>query len=93
MYNQRKAITPEAIPIFVSGISCSSTSVAMSLIVSGEHVVGEDAIVLVESGNTSLILPMGHEKFKPTSMRWSVRVLSSLSIGRKMKNKASRLDM
>ena len=82
MYNQRNAITPEAIPVFASGILCSSTRVAMSLRVSGEQVVGEDAILLAESGNTALILPTGHEKSRSTSVRWSVRV-SSLSMGKK----------
>ena len=70
MYNQRKAITTDAIPIWDSGILWSSTRVVkMNLMVSAEHVVGEDAILLTESGNMSLILPIGHEKSRPTSMR------------------------
>lgn len=80
MYNQRKTTTAAAISVLDSGIVCSfSTSVVMTLMVSAEHDVGEDAVVLIVGDNASLSLLTGHENSRPTSLRCSMSV-SGLSI-------------
>ena len=84
-YSQRKAETPEASPIFASGIFCSSTSAATDFMVSIEHEVGFEESKLPTSGSASLILATGHENSNAKSLSWSLKN-SSLSINKSTKN-------
>lgn len=86
-YSQRKAETPEASPIFASGIFCSSTSAAIDFMVSIEQEVGFEESKLPASGSASLILATGHENSnaKSISLSWSLRN-SSLSMNKSTKN-------
>lgn len=74
MYSQRKADTPEASPIFASGMFCSISRAAINLMNSGVHVVGVDEKGQPTSCSTSLILSIDHENSNAISLRWSFKV-------------------
>lgn len=77
VYSQSKAETPEASPIFASGIFCSSTRAASVFVASIEHEVGVDESGQPKTESASFILLIGHENSKAISLSWSFKVSSS----------------
>lgn len=78
MYSQRKAVTPEARPIFASGMLCSLTRAAIILKPSGEQAVGDKGMQPLPTGNASCNFLTDHENSRSKSLSWSFSV-SSLS--------------
>ena len=77
VYSQRKAETPEASPIFASGMLSSSTRAAIDFVASIEQEDGIDESRSPRWPSASLILPIGHENSNAKSLRWSFKVSSS----------------
>lgn len=71
--SQRNAATPEASPIFTSGMFWSSTRDAIDFKHSAGHVVG-DEMAPTNTPKASLILLTGHENSSSRSFSWSFTI-------------------